>query len=379
MQIPIPLLIEQFRSAWDTAAGLAPDAGHSAYDQDAECSYFAPADEAQAYAVFTNGECQTFALALQAFLGAGDMRVCESENCFEHFALRVADTTYDVFGAGAEGRWSKQMAPYMGENPTWRDMPEMERLLVEGYLDPEVLAQSNAVFKRLSRSIEAPVLVKAQESSATAKVSSTLAPTRQRMISLIDGFRDSWTGAGDPWETAKPQFGTEPIGDIQTNFEFMNGRCHDFALGLASYLRTKGVDSTLLVQTTKDAKDELARYAHAVLKVGKETYDINGASARDFADKERKHENAGNARGTGNSRRDGPEGQVGQVGQSVEWIEMPAERRQFKSILPFLANGPGTACYASVANKVCAHLKAVEKALVRSERASSPVKSLGGR
>jgi hypothetical protein len=41
-----------------------------------------------------------------------------------------------------------------------------------------------------------------------------------------------------PPEAARPQFGTQPIGEMDTVYEFMNGRCHDFALGLVSFLRT---------------------------------------------------------------------------------------------------------------------------------------------
>ena len=133
---------------------------------------------------------------------------------------------------------------------------------------------------------------------------------------------------------------------MDTVYEFMNGRCHDFALGLASFLRSQGVYSQLLVQTVTHPGDERGSYTHAVLKVGAHTYDINGSKAKPGVDRE-----------------------VCPVGQVSRWVAMLPERQQFLAMLPFLANGAGTACYANVATKVSIALKTLAQERAREEGA----------
>jgi hypothetical protein len=79
---------------------------------------------------------------------------------------------------------------------------------------------------------------------------------------------------------------------------------------------------------------------HAVLQVGKKTYDINGSRARERADCE-----------------------CQSAGEVPDWIALPPERGRLKSVLPFLANGKDIGCYGSIAANVCAHLKEIEHRL----------------
>lgn len=116
-------------------------------------------------------------------------------------------------------------------------------------------------------------------------------------------------------------------------------------MGLASYLRAKGLDSSLLVQLVRKPAAARPFFTHAVLKVGKKTYDINGSRAMERADHE-----------------------CESVGEVAEWIELPPERGRLKAVLPFLANGNEVGCYAGIASNVCARFKHIEHGLMKSQR-----------
>jgi hypothetical protein len=136
-----------------------------------------------------------------------------------------------------------------------------------------------------------------------------------RIVSLITIFRWSWTGTRNLEEGTR--IGTlTPNGCKETIAEFHGGRCHDFAIGLASCLRARGVDSTLLVQLTRKPTAERLFFKYAVLRVGKKTYDINGSRARERADCERSS-----------------------AGEAPEWIELPPERVASKVCYRFLKMG----------------------------------------
>lgn len=136
-----------------------------------------------------------------------------------------------------------------------------------------------------------------------------------RIESMIASFRWFWTGAGGPQEGARNRT-MSPNGCKRSVAEFRQMQCHEFAIGLASYLRTRGVDSVLLVQLVRKPAAERLFFTHAVLKVGKKTYDFHGSRAWERADDECKA-----------------------AGEVADWVELPAERVRFKSMLPFLANG----------------------------------------
>jgi hypothetical protein len=160
-----------------------------------------------------------------------------------------------------------------------------------------------------------------------------------RIVSLITIFRWSWTGTGKLEEGTRTRALT-PNGYKETIAEFHGSRCHDFAIGLASYLRARGVDSTLLVQLTRKPNAERLFFKYAVLRVGKKTYDINGSRARERADCE-----------------------CSSAGDAPEWIELPPERGRFKSVLPFLENGKDLDRPGSIAANVCARFKDIEQRL----------------
>lgn len=160
-----------------------------------------------------------------------------------------------------------------------------------------------------------------------------------RIVSLITLFRWSWARAGGSEGHAKAR----AIGQNcckETIAQFRQIRCHEFAIGLASYLRARGLESTLLVQLVRKPTAQQPFFTHAVLQVGKKTYDINGSRARERADCD-----------------------CESAGEMADWIELPAERGRFKSVLPFLANGKDIGCHGSVAANVCAHLKDIEHRL----------------
>jgi hypothetical protein len=69
-----------------------------------------------------------------------------------------------------------------------------------------------------------------------------------QLVSLITRFRASWIGVGGRHEAASLQDGIWSVGYKDTVAEFHRMRCHAFALGLATFLRTKGLGAKFLVQ-----------------------------------------------------------------------------------------------------------------------------------
>ena len=163
---------------------------------------------------------------------------------------------------------------------------------------------------------------------------------------MITLFRWSWTGP-DGLEGRARTRTLSPDGCKETVAEFRQSRCHEFAIGLASYLRARGLDSLLLVQLVRKPSVERPFFTHAVLQVGKKTYDINGSRARERADCE-----------------------CELAGEVADWIELPPERGRFKSVLPFLANGKDVGWHGSIAANVCARFKEIEHGLMDTERLS---------
>jgi hypothetical protein len=167
-----------------------------------------------------------------------------------------------------------------------------------------------------------------------------------RIVSLITLFRWSWTGA-DGLEGHARTRTLSPDGCKETVAEFRQSRCHEFAIGLACYLRARGLDSVLLVQLVRKPTAERPFFTHAVLQAGTKTYDIDGSRARERADYE-----------------------CESAGEAAEWIELPPERGRLKSVLPFLANGKDIGWHGSITTKVCARFKEIEHGLMETEKPS---------